>query len=106
VRANFARTAAAPQLQLMEMTMPEITLYTKPTCPYCLAAKALLRGKGAAFREIDIENNRAKTLEMIERSGRRTVPQIYVGGTHVGGYDDLRALENEGGLDALLTARV
>ncbi|GAB7525130.1 glutaredoxin 3 [Paraburkholderia sp. 2C] len=86
--------------------MPEITLYTKPTCPYCLAAKALLRGKGAAFREIDIENNRSKMLEMIERSGRRTVPQIYVGSTHVGGYDDLRGLENRGGLDALLTPRV
>ena len=86
--------------------MSEITLYTKPTCPYCLAAKALLRGKGAAFREIDIENNRARRLEMIERSGRRTVPQIFVGDTHVGGYDDLRALEKQGGLDALLTAEV
>ncbi|QYD71830.1 glutaredoxin 3 [Paraburkholderia edwinii] len=86
--------------------MSEITLYTKRTCPYCLAAKALLRGKGAAFREIDIENNRARTLEMIERSGRRTVPQIFVGDTHVGGYDDLRALEKQGGLDALLTAEV
>ena len=86
--------------------MSEITLYTKPTCPYCLAAKALLRGKGAAFREIDIENNRARTLEMIERSGRRTVPQIFVGDTHVGGYDDLRALEKQGHLDALLTAEV
>jgi glutaredoxin 3 len=101
-----ARGSDAATSKYLEMTMPEITLYTKPTCPYCLAAKALLRGKGVAYREIDIENNRAKTLEMIERSGRRTVPQIYVGGTHVGGYDDLRALENEGGLDALLTPTV
>jgi glutaredoxin 3 len=86
--------------------MPAITVYTKPTCPYCLAAKALLRNKGAAFSEINIEGDRAKALEMIERSGRRTVPQIYVGDTHVGGYDDLRALESEGGLYPLLGVKV
>jgi glutaredoxin 3 len=92
--------------EFKEMTMPAITVYTKPTCPYCLAAKALLRSKGARFSEISIEGDRAKTLEMMERSGRRTVPQIYVGDTHVGGYDDLRALDARGGLDSLLVAKV
>ncbi|GAB2892332.1 glutaredoxin 3 [Paraburkholderia jirisanensis] len=82
--------------------MPEITIYTKPSCPYCIAAKTLLRGKGAAFDEVNIESDRQKALAMIERTGRRTVPQIYIGATHVGGFDDLRALDARGGLDPLL----
>ncbi|CAB3767626.1 glutaredoxin 3 [Paraburkholderia solisilvae] len=86
--------------------MSAITVYTKPTCPYCLAAKALLRSKGVAFNEISIEGDAAKTREMIERSGRRTVPQIYIGDTHVGGFDDLHALDAQGGLDTLLAATV
>ncbi|MFC0401792.1 glutaredoxin 3 [Paraburkholderia rhizosphaerae] len=86
--------------------MPAITVYTKPTCPYCLAAKALLSHKGAVFSEINVEGDSAKVLEMIERSGRRTVPQIFVGDKHVGGFDDLHALDSRGGLDVLLAATV
>jgi glutaredoxin 3 len=80
----------------------DVLLYTKPYCPYCVAAKALLREKGAAFREIDISGNDHEREEMMRRSGRRTVPQIFVGSTHVGGFDDLSALDRAGKLDALL----
>ncbi len=65
--------------------MSAITIYTTPTCPYCIAAKALLRGKGATFNEISIEGDRARTMAMIERTDAATVPQIYIGETHVGG---------------------
>src|SRR5260370_2334174 len=81
-----------------EITMSEITIYTKPACPYCIAAKSLLRGKGAAFAEVNIESDRQEALAMIERTGRRTVPQIYIRATHVGGFDDLRALDAPGRL--------
>lgn len=80
----------------------EVTIYTTPTCPYCLAAKELLRSKGVAFNEINIEGDRAAAIALAERTGRRTVPQIYIGATHVGGFDDLAALHHEGRLDALL----
>jgi glutaredoxin 3 len=79
-----------------------ITIYTKPTCPYCTAAKTLLRDKQSAFTEIDISTNPGLREEMMSRSGRRTVPQIFIGNTHVGGYDDLAALNDAGRLDALL----
>ncbi|HEY3599295.1 MAG TPA: glutaredoxin 3 [Paraburkholderia sp.] len=82
--------------------MSAITIYTKPTCPYCIAAKALLRGKGVEFNEINIEGDRATAVAMMERTGRRTVPQIYIGTTHVGGFDDLHALEEQGQLEPLL----
>jgi len=82
--------------------MSAITIYTTPSCPYCIAAKALLRGKGAAFEEVNIEGDRQTALALMERTGRRTVPQIYIGDTHVGGFDDLRALDARGGLDPLL----
>ncbi len=79
-----------------------ITIYTTPTCPYCTAAKALLRNKQAPFTEIDVSTQPELREEIMMRSGRRTVPQIFIGSTHVGGYDDLAALDGAGKLDALL----
>ncbi len=82
--------------------MPEILIYTKDYCPYCRRAKALLQAKGAAYREIDVTHVSALRAEMIERSGRRTVPQIFIGERPVGGFDDLQALDVAGELDPLL----
>lgn len=82
--------------------MPAITLYSKPDCPFCDRAKALLARKGQTWTEIDIEAQPGKRDEMIQRTGRRTVPQIYIGDRHVGGSDDLHALDETGELDALL----
>ncbi len=80
----------------------DITIYSKPTCPYCDRAKQLLSQKGQTWNEIDIEADAARRDEMIERSQRRTVPQIFIGDRHVGGFDDLAALDRAGELDALL----
>ncbi len=83
--------------------MPDIVIYTTPFCPYCSAAKALLRQKGAAYDEIDVSMSPDRRQEMVERAGgRRTVPQIFIGGTHVGGSDDLHALDRQGKLDPML----
>jgi thioredoxin reductase (NADPH) len=82
--------------------MPAITMYTKETCPYCDMAKRLLASKGQTWTEIDIEAEPARRAEMIERSRRKTVPQIWIGERHVGGFDDLAALDRAGELDALL----
>jgi glutaredoxin 3 len=79
-----------------------IVIYSKPHCPYCDAAKELLRSKGALFQEIDISESDALREEMILKSQRKTVPQIFIGKTHVGGFDDLSALERQGQLDLLL----
>jgi glutaredoxin 3 len=84
--------------------MPEIEVYTTPICPYCLSAKELLRRKGLPFLEINVAGEPQRRAEMIARAnGRTTVPQIFVGGTHLGGCDDLYALEEAGELDRLLT---
>lgn len=81
-----------------------IEIYTTPFCPYCSRAKRLLTEKGAAFTEIDVSTDPAKRAAMTERAGGGyTVPQIFINGTHVGGSDDLYALERAGKLDALLT---
>ncbi len=84
--------------------MPKITLYTMGHCPFCARAKALLKSKGVTdWTEYDLEIVPEKRAEMERRSGgRRTVPQIFIGDTHVGGSDDLYALEAAGGLDPLL----
>ncbi|MHA6308986.1 MULTISPECIES: glutaredoxin 3 [Hafnia] len=82
--------------------MANIDIYTKATCPFCHRAKALLQSKGAQFNEIAIDNDPKKREEMIERSGRTTVPQIFIDGQHIGGCDDLHALDAKGGLDPLL----
>lgn len=85
--------------------MTSVELYTTPYCPYCNAAKDLLRRKGVEFREINVSGAPELRSEMVERAnGRTTVPQIFIGATHVGGCDDLFALDGEGGLDPLLTA--
>lgn len=85
--------------------MAEIVIYTKPFCPYCVAAKALLNRKGAAFTEIVASNDPEKKQEMIRRSnGRMTFPQIFIDDRHVGGSDDLHALDRRGELDPLLAA--
>jgi len=84
------------------VSTPVITIYTKGYCPYCHAAKALLARRGLAFEEIAVDHDRALEKEMIERSGRRTVPQIFINGQHVGGHDDLVAAERSGDLDRQL----
>ena len=83
--------------------MTPITLYTTPTCGYCAMAKRLLQRKGVSYREIDVSADPSLRAAMVQRAnGRRTVPQIFIGEDHVGGCDDLYALEQEGRLDALL----
>jgi glutaredoxin 3 len=83
--------------------MAKVTMYIKAWCPYCQRAKQLLANKGVTDIElIDLEADPAQTAVMMERTGRRTVPQIYVGDTHVGGYDDMAALDRAGRLDPLL----
>ncbi|WP_230530091.1 glutaredoxin 3 [Microvirga roseola] len=85
--------------------MPPITIYTKSWCPYCSAAKKLLDEKGAAFIEIDIEAKPEARAEMIQKAnGRTSVPQIFIGEKHVGGCDDLYALDDRGQLEPLLQA--
>ncbi|RZF23902.1 glutaredoxin 3 [Paraburkholderia sp. UYCP14C] len=84
--------------------MSAITIYTTPTCPYCVAAKALLKNKGLSYKEVNLQSDRAAAVALMERTGRRSVPQIFIGETHVGGFDDLNALETAGRLDPLLEA--
>jgi len=82
--------------------MQKVEIYTTPWCPYCHAAKSLLEEKGVTFEEVDALDPEVRSA-MVERAhGRRTVPQIFVGETHVGGYDDLAALDRRGQLDPLL----
>jgi len=84
------------------MNAPAVTMYATSWCPYCSRARGLLESKGVALQEIDVESAPEKRAEMQNRSGRRTVPQIFIGDRHVGGCDDLHALEAAGKLDALL----
>lgn len=88
-----------------EIPLAEVIIYTKPGCPYCVAAKGLLERKGAPYEEIVASNDPAKKQEMIQRSnGRMTFPQIFIDGKHVGGSDELHALDRQGGLDPLLAS--
>jgi glutaredoxin 3 len=85
--------------------LADIVIYTKPGCGYCYAATALLDGKGADYTEIVASNDPAKKQEMIQRSGgRMTFPQVFIDGKHIGGSDDLHALDRKGELDSLLAA--
>jgi glutaredoxin 3 len=85
--------------------MAHVTIYTKPFCPYCARALKLLQTKGADFTEVEAGFDPAKRQEMLAKSsGRATYPQIFIGDRHVGGCDDLLALDREGGLDGLLAA--
>src|SRR5688572_3508710 len=101
-------TRCAPPYKLAVATprkavMPPVEIYTTPYCPYCLDAKALLRKKSVSFTEIDVSRDRELRRKMTARAnGRTTVPQIFIGATHVGGCDDLYALEDAGKLDPLL----
>ncbi len=86
--------------------MADITIYTTPVCPYCVRAKDLLKRKGhSKYKEVDVSVSDAVRDEMIKKSGgKRSVPQIFINGTHIGGCDDLYALDKAGKLDALLSA--
>lgn len=84
--------------------MKPVTLYTTPYCGYCLSAKRLLTQKGVDFNEIDVSRDTELRQEMMQKSGRHTVPQIWIGDTHVGGADDMFALERAGKLDPMLAA--
>lgn len=82
--------------------MNQVTMYTTRQCPYCLMAKRLLSARGVTPVEIGIDGDEARRTEMVQRTGRRSVPQIFIGERHVGGYDDLAALDHAGGLQSLL----
>jgi glutaredoxin 3 len=85
------------------MTAPKVTMYSTAVCPYCVQAERLLKARGVtAIDKLRVDADPALRDAMIERTGRRTVPQIYIGQVHVGGYDDLVALERAGRLDPLL----
>lgn len=82
--------------------MAKVEIYTTPTCPYCHAAKSLLNEKGVDYEEISALDPGVREAMTERAHGRRTVPQIFIGDTHVGGYDDMAALDRQGGLDPLL----
>jgi glutaredoxin 3 len=84
------------------MTQPAVTVYVSDWCPYCQRAKGLLTGKNVDFTEVNVENDAKLRKEMIARSNRRTVPQIFIGDKHVGGCDDLFELDRSGELDRLI----
>lgn len=86
--------------------MSNVRMYTTAVCPFCIRAKQLLKSKGVTqIEEIRIDLDTQARTTMMEQTGRRTVPQIYIGDTHVGGFDDLAALDKKGELDALLSAQ-
>jgi glutaredoxin 3 len=86
------------------MSTPQVTMYVTGWCPYCARARALLTEKGVAFEEIDVESVAGARAQMQQRSGRNTVPQIFIGTEHIGGCDELLALDEAGGLDPKLKA--
>ena len=88
----------------LECDVSKVTIYTKPFCPYCERAEALLRRKGVEFEEIVASIDPEKRKEMQERSGRMTYPQVFIGDRHIGGCDDLHELDRRGELDRLLAA--
>ncbi|MBF6023631.1 glutaredoxin 3 [Lysobacter niastensis] len=84
--------------------VPEIVIYTTAICPYCVAAKNFLKSKGQSWTEVRVDLDPSEREKMVARARRTSVPQIFVGETHVGGYDDMIALHREGGLEPLLGA--
>jgi len=86
------------------MTEKSIVMYSRAACPFCVAARNMLRGKDLMWTEVSLDAEPDKRAEMISRSGRKTVPQIFIGDFHVGGFDDLNALEQAGDLDRILTS--
>ena len=94
----------ADSKEVIEPDMMKVVMYSSGFCPYCIRAERMLRARGVAeIEKIRIDLNPARRAEMIEKTGRRTVPQIYLGDTHVGGYDDLAQLDRNDGLTRLLT---
>jgi glutaredoxin 3 len=94
----------ADSKEVIEPDMMKVVMYSSGFCPYCIRAERMLRARGVAeIEKIRIDLNPARRAEMIEKTGRRTVPQIYIGDTHVGGYDDLAQLDRNDGLTRLLT---
>lgn len=90
-------------MDIKDTEVPTVLMYATGACPYCVRARALLEARGIHFREIRVDLEPERRAQMIDRSGRWTVPQIWIGDHHVGGFDDLYALERAGKLDALLT---
>jgi glutaredoxin 3 len=90
----------------MRMSESKVVIYSTGWCPYCIRARQLLKNKGVEFEEIDVDARPEARTEMTARSGRTSVPQIFIGATHVGGCDDLHALEASGRLDTLLETGV
>lgn len=84
--------------------MADVVIYTTPICPYCVRAKHLLKQKGVAYREVDVSRDANERLALMERTRQRTVPQIFINDEHIGGCDELYALERAGQLDAKLAA--
>ena len=84
--------------------MAEVIVYSTSYCPYCVRAKDLLKRKGAAFKELNAEDDKVREDMIAKAGGRRTVPQIFINGQHVGGSDELHALDKAGKLDAMLAA--
>lgn len=84
--------------------MADVVIYTTQVCPYCVRAKQLFKQKGVAYREIDVSHDAEERMALVQRTRQRTVPQIFINDAHVGGCDDLYALERAGKLDALLAA--
>jgi len=95
---------ADPMYGEKESPVPDVVMYTTAVCPYCIAAKNFLKSRGASWREIRIDTDAAQRAEMLHKSRRQTVPQIFIDDRHVGGYDDLVALDRAGGLKPLLEA--
>jgi glutaredoxin 3 len=93
-----------PKLEADRKTMADVVIYTRPFCGYCARAVSLLHQKGARFTEIDAGMDPDLRREMVQRSGRSTYPQIFVGGRHIGGCDEMLALERAGQLDPMLAA--
>lgn len=82
--------------------MADIVIYTTTVCPYCVRAKTLLQNKGASYQEVDVTDPEARNRMIEKAGGKRTVPQIFINGQHIGGCDDLYELDNKGELDKLL----
>jgi len=94
-----------PKLEKTEqMTEKSIVMYSRAACPFCVAARNMLRSKDVFWTEVSLDAEPDKRAEMISRTGRKTVPQIFIGDFHVGGFDDLNALEQAGDLDRVLSS--
>ena len=101
-KGQFTADENIQEQEQFEMTSPVVTVYVSDWCPYCQRAKGLLQQKQVVFSEINIEEDEKSREEMIARSNRRTVPQIFIGDKHVGGCDELYALDRSGELDRLI----